>query len=59
MDEETKIIADLCGSVGTMKVNIEILKNGATNSGANPAGLQNSDVVLTNPSPNKRRKAAS
>jgi len=59
MDEETKIIADLCGSVGAMKVNTEMLKNEATNSGENPASLQNSNVVLANPPPNKRRKAAS
>jgi len=34
MEEETKkIITDLCSSVGAMKADIEMLKNGATNSG--------------------------
>jgi len=60
MDEETKkTFAALCSSVDAMKAEIATLKNGATNSGINPAGSQDSDIVSgTNP-PNKRRRTTS
>ena len=56
-----KMIANLCSSaVQAMKVEIESLKNGATDSGNNPAGSQNSDLVAgNNPPPSKRRKTVS
>ena len=60
MDEETKkIIADLCSSVGTMKAEIATLKSGATNSGVNPAGSQDSDLVPGKNPSSKRRKTVS
>jgi len=57
MDEETKkTIAALCSSVDAMEAEIVTLKKVATNSGINPAGSQDSDIVSgTNP-PNKRRR---
>ena len=59
MDEETKIIADLCSSVGTTKAEIATLNSGATNSGVNPAGSQDSDLVPGKNPPSKRRKTVS
>ena len=61
-EEMKKTIANLCSSaVQAMKVEIEMLKNGATDSGNNPAGSQNSDLVPSNnpPAPSKRRKTVS
>ena len=46
-------------SIRAMKVEIEILKNGDTNSGTNPAGLQDSESVPGNNPPNKRRRTVS
>ena len=52
MDEETKkVITNLCSSVSAMQAEIEKLKNGATYSGDNPAGSQNSDIVPGNNAP--------
>jgi len=42
-----------------MKAEIEMLKNGATSSGRNLAGSQDSDIVSGISPPNKRRKTAS
>ena len=57
--EKKKIVADLCSSVSAMKTDIGMLKNEATNSGTNPAGSQNSEIVPGNPHPNKRRNTTS
>jgi len=60
MDKETKkTISDLCCSVNAMKAEIETLKNGATSSGRNPAGSQDSDIVSGISPPNMGRKTAS
>ena len=61
MDEETKkVIANLCSSINAMQAEIETLKNGATYSGDNLAGSQNSDIEPgNNAPPNERRKTVS
>ena len=62
MEEMKKTIcANFCSStVQAMKVEIEVLKNGATDSGNNLASSQNSDLVPgNNPPPSKRIKTVS